>query len=71
MAQFYTLPIHFLPEFEELSADSFHLAHSLGITYYDAAFLAVAKYYDATVITENIKHQGKTTEIEVISLKDY
>lgn len=71
LAQFYTLPIHFAPDFEELSVDSFDLAHSLGITYYDAAFLAVAKYYDAILITENIKHQGKATDIEVISLKDY
>lgn len=71
LSQFYTLPIHFVSEYEELSIDSFDLAFSLGITYYDAAFLAVAKYYDAIVITENIKHQGKSTDIKVISLKEY
>jgi hypothetical protein len=27
--------------------------------------------YDATLITENIKHQGKTSDIKVIALKDY
>ena len=26
---------------------------------------------DATLITENIKHQGKSTDVKVISLKDY
>ncbi len=71
LTQFYTLPIHFVSESEELSIDSFELASSLGITYYDAAFLAVAKYYESAVITENIKHQGKATNVRVISLKEY
>lgn len=70
LAQFYTLPITFIAESEDLSSDSFTFASTLGITYYDASFLSVAKRYDATLITDNIKHQGKTQDIKVISLKD-
>ncbi len=67
----HALPITFIAESEELAKDTFAYAYTHNITYYDAAFVALAKQYNAGLITENIKHQGKTTEINVISLKDY
>ncbi len=47
------------------------LAYDLGITYYDASFLSLAKQYNATLITQNIKHQGKTKHITVKSLSSH
>jgi len=55
----------------EVAVDTFSLASKLGITYYDASFLSLAKLYKATLVTENIKHQGKTKDIKVVALKDY
>ncbi|MBI2443348.1 MAG: type II toxin-antitoxin system VapC family toxin [Candidatus Levybacteria bacterium] len=68
---FYNLPIDFYPETEALANTSSTLGQALKITYYDAVFLALAKQHDATLITENVKHQGKSSEIKVTSLKDY
>lgn len=67
----YSLPITFIAESSEIAKDTFSLAYELGITYYDASFLAVAKQYDATLVTENVKHQGKSSEVKVVALKDY
>lgn len=68
---FYSLPITFIAESEELAKMTYVLASNLGITYYDASFLSVAKQYNATLITENIKHQGKSRDVKVTSLRDY
>lgn len=67
----YSLPITFVSETENLSKQTFEIAYKNGITYYDAAFVSLAKQYDATLITDNIKDQGKSQEIKVVSLKDY
>lgn len=67
----YSLPINFVGESEEIAQETYKLAFSLGITYYDASFLSLAKKYDATLITENIKHQGKHKDIKVKSLQEY
>lgn len=67
----YSLPINFVSESEDLAKETYTLAFSLGITYYDASFLSLAKKYDAVLVTENIKHQGKTKDIKVKSLQDY
>jgi len=66
----YSLPINFVGESEEIAQETYKLAHELGITYYDASFLSLAKKYDATLITENIKHQGKHKDIKVESLQE-
>ena len=68
---FYSFPITFVSESEDLSKLTFALSASLGITYYDASFLSIAKQYDATLVTENIKHQGKSGDIKVVPLRDY
>lgn len=68
---FYSLPLTFITESEELSKQTYQLAYNYGITYYDAAFMSLAKMYDAILVTDNFKHQGKTKDITVISLEDY
>lgn len=67
----YLLPITFITESIQIAHQTFFLAHSLRITYYDASFLSLAKLYSATLVTENIKHQGKSTDVKIVSLKDY
>ena|SRR5258708_1564955 len=67
----YALPINFIPESETLAKDTYNLAFNLGITYYDASFISLAKQNKAILVTENIKHQGKSVEITVKSLRDY
>lgn len=65
------LPITFIADSEELANDTYSLAYKNNITYYDASFLSLAKQYNATLITSNVKHQGKSSEIRVTPLKDY
>ncbi len=67
----YSYPIQFISETENLARETYDLASALKITYYDASFLSLTKRYGATLVTENIKHQGKDPGIKVISLKDY
>lgn len=67
----FNLPVQFIPESEKSAKETYYLASNLGITCYDASFLAVAKQYDAALVTENVKRQGKTSEVKVIALKDY
>ncbi len=67
----FKLPIKFISESEQSCNETFSIAEDVKITYYDASFIALAKEEDAMLITDNIKHQGKDSNIEVISLKDY
>jgi len=67
----YALPITFINETVDLAKETFLIAYNTHITYYDASFISLAKMYDAILVTENIKHQGKSSEIKVTSLKDY
>lgn len=71
LTEFYNLPISFIPESKELAKETFKMAFDLKITYYDASFISLAKQYDAILVTDNIKHQGKDPSIKVIALKDY
>jgi len=71
LAEFFNLPITYIPESEKQAIETFTLAFDLGITYYDAAFLSLAKQYNATLVTENVKHQGKSSEVKVTSLEEY
>ncbi|MDP3733483.1 MAG: type II toxin-antitoxin system VapC family toxin [Candidatus Daviesbacteria bacterium] len=65
------LPVTFISLSEELSKKTFSIAELLKITYYDAAFLALAELENAVLITDNFKHQGKSSAVKVIALKDY
>jgi predicted nucleic acid-binding protein len=67
----YALPITFVAESEELAKETYELAFNYGITYYDASFMSLAKQYNATLVTENVKRQGKSNEIKVKSISEY
>lgn len=67
----YSLPVTFVTESEQQAKETYALAHNLEISYYDASFMSLAKQYGATLVTDNIKHQGKDLSIKVIDLKDY
>ena len=67
----YQLPITFIPESEELAKETYRIAQEVGVTYYDAAFMSLAKHYNATLVTENTKHQSKSIDITVKSLAEY
>ncbi len=71
LVKFYNLPLSFINESEELAKETFELAFNLKITYYDASFLSLARQYDATLVTENMKHQGKLSDIKVVLLSKY
>jgi len=67
----YALPITYVADSQELAEKTYSLAHNLGITYYDASFMSLAKQHDTVLVTENIKHQAKSARIKVTSIKDY
>lgn len=67
----YSLPITFVAESEQLARETYSLASQLGVTYYDASFLSLAKQYGAILVTDNVKHQGKNLSTKVVALKDY
>lgn len=71
LSAFYSLPISFVTESEQIAKETYKIAFNLKITYYDASFISLAKKYNAMLVTENIKHQGKSTDIIVKSLADY
>ena len=67
----YSLPITFVGETEDLAKQTFGLAFKHDVTYYDASFMSLAKQYKATLVTDNIKHQGKSSEVKTVSLQNY
>jgi len=71
LAQFYKLPITFVEDTAELAEKTYEFAAQAEITYYDASFMALAYQYDATLVTDNMKHQGKLNSIKVRAIKGY
>ncbi len=71
LTELFKIPVTFIPQSVELTLETLRLAFALDITYYDASFLSLAKQFDAALITDNIKHQGRKSDIKVVSLKDY
>lgn len=67
----YALPLTFVQENEGISMAAYEIAFKNDITYYDAVFLAHAKVLNATVITDNPKHQAKDQTVKVIFLAQY
>jgi len=68
---FFSIPINFVIETQELAESTYKIGQELKITYYDASFLSVAEQLGATLVTDNVKHHGKSTKVKVIPLKDY
>jgi len=71
LTQFYKLPIAFIEDTKLLSEKAYKLAADANVTYYDASFMALAKQYDAILVTENLKHQGRSSTVKAIAIKDY
>lgn len=67
----YNLPIQFIKETYKLACQTYEIAIKSSITYYDASFIALAKQENAVLVTDNVKHQGKTSEVKVIPLAKY
>lgn len=67
----YDLPVQFVKETYELACQTYEIAIESNITYYDASFIALAKQENAILVTDNIKHQGKTSEVKVVPLAKY
>ncbi len=67
----YNLPINFIPQTLSLAQSTYKTGQELQITYYDASFLSVAEELEATLVSDNVKHHGKSTKVKVIPLKDY
>ena len=74
---FYNLPIEFVSTNEELALKIYLTANhatnngKVKITYYDSAFVALAKQENATLVTDNPKHQAKIKGVKVIPLEKY
>jgi len=71
LATFYLLPIQFIIQSEQSANQTYKIAQEAKITYYDASFIALAHQENATLVTDNPKHQGKDKEIKVIPLSEY
>lgn len=67
----FRIPMAFVPLDEQLAKSALEIAVEEKITYYDATFMALAKKFDAVLITDNIKHQKSASGVKVIALKDY
>jgi len=65
---FYSLPLIFVEENLGLAKLSYKFAEKLGISYYDACFLALAKTQKAILVTANPRLHQKIAGLEVISL---
>ncbi len=68
---FYSLPLIFVSENEELAVETFRIARLTGMSYYDASFVALAIKYGAILVTQNVKHQKKLDGVTVLSLKEF
>lgn len=67
----YDLPVTAVGEVKELAFESYKLAQTYDITYYDASFVSLAKQTNAALVTANPKHQAKVKDVKVVPLKDY
>lgn len=67
----YSLPIQFISEDVDLAQMTGQLAHANHLTYYDAAFVAIAHEYNYTLITANPKHHRDIPSVKIINLANY
>lgn len=71
LATSYNLPVTFVPESQDLAFETYRMSQKFAITYYDASFVSLAELLDATLVTDNPKHQAKVKGVEVLPLKNY
>ncbi len=67
----YRLPVNFITETKSLAKESYRMANEAQITYYDASFVALAKQENATLVTDNPKHQARVKDVKVVALVNY
>ena len=67
----YSLPIIFIPTNQESATETMEIAKENSITYYDAAFVQLAREKNATLVSANPKHHRQFKDIRVIDLKNY
>ena len=68
---FNKLPLQYFDFDLSLLRECYKIAEKQNITFYDASFIALAKHLNATLITDNPKHQKKFVNVNIISLEDY
>ncbi|MBI3384839.1 type II toxin-antitoxin system VapC family toxin [Candidatus Gottesmanbacteria bacterium] len=72
LSAYYSIPVQFVSQNEKQAQETIKIAYENNMTFYDAAFVAVAKEYNAPLLTDNPKHQKKTIDgVKIIDLKDY
>lgn len=67
----YQLPIRFIEENYELGKMTLSIAHEMSITYYDAAFIALAQYSGCVLLTENSRHQREYGDVQTLTLQEW
>lgn len=69
---YFRTPIRFVPQDESQAQDAMKISLENNITFYDASFIALAKVQNASLITDNPRHQKKNIKnLQVVALKDY
>lgn len=71
LSQFFKIPLNFISDSEEFANQTYQIAKECEITYYDASFLSVAEQLGAALVSDNVKHHGRSKKVKVIPLKDY
>ena len=71
LASFYSLPVKFVSESYTQSQETYEIGEKANITYYDACFISLAKLLNATLVTDNPKHQARVKNVKVIALENY
>lgn len=71
LVTYYSLAINFIPESKQLAENTYKFADELNITCYDGTYLSLAEEINAILVTENIKHLGRTKKVKVMPLSQY
>ena len=68
---FFSLPINFISQTQDIAESTYKIGQELNITYYDASFLSLAEELGTPLVSDNVKHHGRSKNVKVIPLKDY
>ena len=67
-ATLFYFEIHFVSIDSKLSQKSYEIAQKIGVTFYDAVYLALAAKFDVPLITANPKHHNNLNGVDVVPL---
>jgi|SRR3989344_4665007 len=65
------LPLRIVAYSMTLMRNALEMAEQYNLTVYDAIFVATAKLENGILVTDNPKHQGRDSKINVMAIKDY